>query len=205
MTCAATRHDTLDAYANHGCRCPAARKQASLRSKEYRLRKLRGQSLFVDACGTRRRLQALWAIGWRSSDIAQHTNGTRIGERMTAQAVTKAGQQDVVHVKTAQAVRQVYDQLWRTPGPSEQNRARSARRGWPTPLELDDDHLDDPDYRPRLHRLTPRIAVRQRRELIRETIAHLTAQGVSARQIAEHVGISQRAVVRHRERLRQAS
>lgn len=56
------------------------------------------------------------------------------------------------------AVRGLYEQMWdqgppeRTPGEraaASAARHRAAREGWPPPMALDDDRLDDPSYRPR--------------------------------------------------------
>lgn len=101
-----------------------------------------------------------------------------------------------------------YDGLWRRPsaGPrADLIRLRAEKRGWPTPLELDDDRIDDPTYRPTLYRLTPEISRRQERENQLATIETLSLLGLSSQTIAKHVGLTNRSVVRHRARLRHAS
>jgi hypothetical protein len=67
------------------------------------------------------------------------------------------------HIRTVtpalqQAVVSLYDEMWDQP-PAEHTgaqrraataaRARAARNGWPPPMGLDDDQIDNPRYRPR--------------------------------------------------------
>ena len=56
-------HDTYPAY-QYGCRCPAARDAA----RRYQKRRAAGRydNSRIDGRGTRRRIQALWALGWTS-------------------------------------------------------------------------------------------------------------------------------------------
>lgn len=199
MTCTAVRHDSLDAYKNHGCRCPESRRIWARYCKAYQWRRAHGLSLLTDASGTRRRIQALYAMGWTGAELGQRLNG------ITAEAVNQLSRQQRVHVNSAKAVAEVYEQMWNQRGPSEKTRRHAARRGWPTPLELDDDLIDDPTYEPQLHRLTPTIDRRQRREQILTVVAHLTERGVPAHEIARHVGATARSVQRYRKQLRDAS
>lgn len=96
----------------------------------------------VPAVGTRRRLQALAAIGWTFGELGQELGGwhaTRV------QAVSVA---EHVFVDTAADVRRLYERLWNTPGTSERGRRRAVRAGWFPPMDWDDDRMDDPDYIP---------------------------------------------------------
>lgn len=154
---------------------------------------------YVDAIGARRRVQALMTQGWSVEQLGQqlgHSRGYLSPLLYTQRQITPA-----VH----QAVVDLYEQLWRTPGPSSSTRVRALKRGWATPLELDDERIDDPSYVPQLHRLTPDIDRRQRREQTLVTVATLTARGLSARQIAPHIGKTPRSVQRYRDQLRAAS
>jgi DNA-binding CsgD family transcriptional regulator len=106
-----------------------------------------------DATGARRRLQALIALGHPAASLA-HRLG--IAPRRVSSVVygTTATVTPSVHA----AVCELYDQLWDVP-PFERTlaereaaaaaRALAASRGWPTPMGLDDDRIDDPAYRPR--------------------------------------------------------
>jgi AcrR family transcriptional regulator len=107
------------------------------------------------AVGTRRRLQALIAVGHPLPTLAH-----RLG--IAPRAVTR-----IVHGTTATvspglhaAVCDLYDQLWdvgaskRTPGERKTAaaaRALAASHGWPAPMGLDDSRIDDSAYRPRAH------------------------------------------------------
>jgi AcrR family transcriptional regulator len=108
-----------------------------------------------DATGARRRLQALIALGHPVASLARRLG---IAPRRVSSLVyeTTATVTPCVHA----AVCGLYDQLWDVP-PSERTlaerkaaaaaRALAANWGWPTPMGLDDDQIDDPAYRPRAH------------------------------------------------------
>jgi hypothetical protein len=93
------------------------------------------QPLFVSEVGSQRRLQALLAIGWPITHLAE-----RLGEKpqMTALLIKGRGGQ----VRTARAARiaALYDGLWDMP-PAIPARTR-------TQLAWDDDDIDDPAAEP---------------------------------------------------------
>lgn len=93
-------------------------------------------------CGVTRRLQALVAIGWDTTTIAQH-----LGWPTTLLTRTLNG----THTPppgTRYVVNHLYDQLSMTVGPSEQARHHARTCGWPPPLAWDDEDLDKPDGKP---------------------------------------------------------
>jgi hypothetical protein len=108
-----------------------------------------------DATGTRRRLQALIALGHPSATLARQLEvAPRAAVRIIfgATATVSSG----LHT----AVCDLYDQLWDVtpPGrtPLERKTAAAARTlaaslGWSAPMGLDDARIDDPAYRPRAH------------------------------------------------------
>ena len=106
---------------------------------------------FVDATGTRRRIQALVAVGFTHKAIAPH-----IG--VHAHYVGDLAANRVVTSRHARAVTAAYDRLWNadplahgvTPAAVKRSRNLAAREGWPPPLAWDDDHIDDPACRPEL-------------------------------------------------------
>lgn len=154
---------------------------------------------YVDAVGARRRVQALMTIGWGVEQLGVelgHSGGYLSPLLYSGRQITP---------RLDQAVRDLYERLWNTTGPSSSTRLRSLKRGWATPLELDDERIDDPTYVPVLHRLTPAVDRKQRREQAIATVAQLSARGISAEQIARHAGITSRTVVRIRQQLREAS
>jgi hypothetical protein len=104
----------------------------------------------VDATGTRRRLQALVALGWAPIELAR-----RLG--METETASKLLHRGRVLLRTEQAVRALYEELWNQPprhdtGQHKRNYQRAlamaARYGWPLPLAWDDDEIDDPDAQP---------------------------------------------------------
>jgi len=99
----------------------------------------------VDGTGTRRRLQALAALGWTFSDLAARLGYTRA-------VVHHWTQHETVTVATAAAARRLYDELWNQQAPpgmaTTRNRNLAARKGWPPPMAWDDDLIDNPTATP---------------------------------------------------------
>ena len=108
-----------------------------------------GATARIDGTGTRRRLQALVAIGWSQAEL-----GRRLGITPSNTPALFRGQDSgLVHAATARKARALYNQLWATPPPEtthrqkiNASRARNFARnnGWPPPLAWDDDTIDDP-------------------------------------------------------------
>jgi hypothetical protein len=110
-------------------------------------------SALIDATGTRRRLQALVAVGWSGAELMR-----RIGVLGTD--FPKLLDRDRVLVRTDRAVRALYEELWDTPPPASTRWERATRsralafaaaHGWVPPLAWDDDTIDDPDAAPDHH------------------------------------------------------
>jgi hypothetical protein len=104
----------------------------------------RAPSSRVDPTGTRRRLQALIAIGWPVQLLADHLSRrpNSLHRSMTGRSVT---------ARTAQDVASLYQRLWNARPPratSEQcaaadaARAHAAAQGWQPPLAWDDIDTD---------------------------------------------------------------
>lgn len=109
-----------------------------------------GASVKVDGTGTRRRLQALVALGWSQSKLCQHLG-------VTPNNFAVLIRRDRVQASTARAVRALYDQLWDVAPPepdafhrgaATRARNQAARHGWSRPMAWDDDTIDDPDAKP---------------------------------------------------------
>lgn len=100
-------------------------------------------ALHVNPTGTRRRIQALCALGWSMKQQADV-----LGVRQSDIAHWCAPQRSWVMRETADRVRVLYDKLSMTPGPSELSRKLAESKGWPPPLSWDDDRIDDPRARP---------------------------------------------------------
>ncbi|MFI6496849.1 hypothetical protein [Nonomuraea typhae] len=117
----------------------------------------------VDGAGTRRRIQALMAMGWTSQDVADRCGYSRT-------YVSSLAARARVTASAAQRIRTVYSQLWMTI-PPDTTQARYAKRfarsrGWLSPLAWDDDLIDLPDDELRAE-LRHRAALMDGRELQR--------------------------------------
>lgn len=109
-----------------------------------------GATTCVDGTGTRRRLEALVAIGWSQSKLAG-----RLG--MQPGNFGKTLRSRRVQAGTARAVRALYDELWHTAPPQAEWRDKisvsralhyAQARGWVPPMAWDDERIDDPAARP---------------------------------------------------------
>ena len=186
------------------------------RATEQRLLAVRADRIgaettgLVDGTGTRRRLQALVAIGWPQKTLAE-----RLG--MLPGNLSKVIYGDAVRVATRDAVRALYDELSLTvPGPSRGAtiaRNLAAARDWPAPLAWDDDVLDDPAASPHSddvdEDLVDELAIEHvldghRLQLTGATLhaaVHvLAAAGHQPAAIAERLGVDLRQAQRLRDR-----
>lgn len=141
----------------------------------------------VPATGTRRRLQALHAIGWDQRTIARRLG---MGDSNYRRVLLYPGQQSV-HAETAAAVRDLYRALWATPGPSPAARDRAAARGWVSPLAWDDDTIDDPHAQPQ-----GVTGIRRTRDDWLADVAEMAAQGRSVAEVCARIGSKPDAVER---------
>jgi hypothetical protein len=106
----------------------------------------------VDATGTRRRIQALVALGWSNSKIAKAAG---IAECNIARLLTPG---ERCFSETRRRVAAAYDELWdKTPPPNPGHsdvfsRKRAAANGWAKPMAWDDGHgphgIDNPNATP---------------------------------------------------------
>ena len=134
-----------------GCRCTTCTRAMRLDANLRRLETLQGNPRHVDGTGTRRRLQALSALGWSRNELAHMlgVSGPSINARLR-----KTGP---IHRDTATKVRALYDQLWDVTPPPMTGKAKgvrgriprdAAQRGWVVPLAWDDATIDDPTATP---------------------------------------------------------
>ena len=139
--------------------------------------------VFVPATGTRRRIRALMAIGWRHADMQAHCGSP------TSVIASQKG--CWVTWRTRQRVAAMYDALSMTPGPSDAVRRRAARLGYAPPLAWDDDTIDDPAATPD-HGTVP---------LLRDTVI----DDVAVQQVLdEHRDVTTLAPAERREAIRRA-
>lgn len=143
----------------------------------------------VEATGTRRRVEALMAIGWSSLRIAAHAG-------VTPTVISSIHRAERCELGTALAVRATYDALW-DQVPPQRNRGekagytrarnRATAEGWVSPLAWDDDAIDDPAAVPDLGAPSPRRLPQAERVA---ELEHLLAQGVSRELAARRCGFS---------------
>lgn len=161
------------------------------------------------ATGTHRRITALLAIGWTHALLTEHA-GLR-----TVDVLHGAARR--VDARTYRAIRDTYDRLSMTPGPSQRNRNRAHRHGWAPPLAWDEHAIDNPRARP--YGVTHDTSPRRHKEDVDQvnvqraingqpvtltraeriaTIRTLAARAHTDADIAARVGTSTRAVQRDR-------
>lgn len=108
---------------------------------------------FRDACGSRRRLRALVALGHSPASLAADLGLSTARVRRLL-----GGQTHSISVPVHNKVCDLYRQMWNVLPPERtgreraianaaRNRARAAN--WLPPMALDDDQIDDPAYRTR--------------------------------------------------------
>jgi hypothetical protein len=112
--------------------------------------RVRPSSGMVDATGTHRRIQALVALGWTRTQLA---------ERLGVQATNLDAMlgKPRVRAATEAATSALYSEMWDKLPPEDtplqvkwarRSRDDAAAKGWPPPLAWDDRQLDRPAGRP---------------------------------------------------------
>ncbi|KAF2774671.1 helix-turn-helix domain-containing protein [Streptomyces sp. OM5714] len=144
---------------------------------------------FVDATGSRRRLQALMALGHTLPDIARYVG---VGESSLQQTVD--GRWSRIKSITATKVARVYRQLSIARPPesrfAEQARNDAMANGWYGPMAWDD--IDDPACVPDPNEPVAPMSVHP------SDVAELAAQGLDDAAIGRRLGVSPRTVLRAR-------
>lgn len=99
----------------------------------------------VPILGSRRRLRALCRAGYAQNDILW-----RLGANPGGCGLSKiySGPQPYITARRARAIAALFDELQLIPGPSRRAMLDAKRKGWPHPLEWDEDTIDDPDAQP---------------------------------------------------------
>lgn len=176
-----------------GCRCAACRAaNAAWQARRSRLIAYGQWDGWLDATGTRRRIQALMRNGWSMGLLAGRLGCTRQALR------SKLYRGDRVTRVTAAVVRALYDELWDQAPPEgnrfERRNATMARRyaqerGWPVPLAWSDDEIDDPQAAA-AEDWERRDGIR-RWGVLAEDAAYLLAAGQELGIVAERLGVSQ--------------
>lgn len=148
-----------------------------------------GRVIAIGAC---RRLRALAALGWSSGALAEHT---WLSDKVLWSIM--AGRHATTSYEIWEECRRLFELLSGTPGPSAPARSRAAVKGWPPPLDWDDElDIDDP-------RVTaarsgpPKVTERTRADDRRERAQQLLEAGVSVENTAARLGVTVRQVERY--------
>lgn len=162
----------------------------------------------VPIVGASRRVQALVAHGYPQSHLARelgiypaHTTMAALVGRPNRK-IGATGQN--ITAKRDRAIKELFDRLQMTPGPSDRAREYGLRHHWPLPFEWDEDTIDHPDATPIGARWTRESALAEQREQLaarRERVQELTDRGFTAVQIADRLGVADRTIDRDRHLL----
>jgi lambda repressor-like predicted transcriptional regulator len=148
----------------------------------------------VPSVGTVRRIKALARVGFSMMFIAD-----RFG--VTVQLLSRMLKQDLVSALWAHRIDVLFEELHMIPGggPSEVSRLMAAAKGWPAPLEWNEDEIDDPTAQPNTSVEKTPFPVRY--EEMRDYL------GLSHEMIADRLGITPKSLERqiHRHGLKVAS
>jgi hypothetical protein len=148
------RHGTHAGY-RAGCRCdPCRAGSAAYRRSLYNRHYIEGHVL-IDSTGTRRRIEALVALGytWEAIDaaLAEVTGKSRARGHSNRRHLVFKGGGKITRDNAAEYAA-VYDRLsMRLPEmtcSARRARTRAARLGWLVPLAWDEGRIDDPAYKP---------------------------------------------------------
>ncbi|WP_159622692.1 helix-turn-helix domain-containing protein [Ruania rhizosphaerae] len=156
-----------------------------------------GAEDFVPEIGALRRIQALMRLGHTATTIATATGDAAVNERIVLNLLNKTGRW--ISRTNHERILTAYQALSMRPGASRITRNRAARKGWAGPLAWDDDTIDNPDATPEGVRRPVDDVTGARADRV-EQVRHLTAEGRTDREIAHELGVTDRTVLRIRQR-----
>ncbi|WP_435246387.1 hypothetical protein [Streptomyces sp. NRRL F-5630] len=142
----------------------------------------------VEATGTRRRLQALAALGFPFRRLGDHLP-------LHSSHVRRATVTQHVQLRTARLVAELYERLanedptdWGiTPGSALKQKRYAAKQGWHPPIAWDDDTIDDPNATPWTGE-EPQLNRNELAAIRRQEIEHLAGFGFAPEEIAARLG-----------------
>lgn len=136
------------AYKN-GCRCPEGRKANNHAAIRWRMKSqyTTGTTInpqLTDATPSRRRIQALNAIGYTGKNILEALGKTARGRQGPGMILRPTATK--IRIDTAQKIAELYDKLEHTEGPSTLTRQRAKKLGYQPPWawkNIDDGLLEE--------------------------------------------------------------
>lgn len=137
----------------------------------------------VPSVGTRRRLQALVAIGYSRSELCR-----RLGVQVSNGHRLFLDSHLVVNASTARAVAGLFDELQMKPGSCTRAVNDARRKGWPPPMAWDEDRIDDPAA-------TPDCQPAEKLSIV-DRYSELRDLGFSEREILRRLGMRAGALSR---------
>lgn len=140
-----------------------------------------GGHIFVDALGSRRRIQALQARGHSQYDIAAAAGTTQY------RIYKVCSGQPTVRLRTAHGLVEAYRTLADREGTSTRGRNLAVASGWLGPEYWDENDLDDPEFIPAAD---DRLNVLQLGAHRRQEIEHLASFNVPEHEIADRLGMA---------------
>jgi len=141
--CTAIRHGTNTAHIHYRCKCESARRARATYESLRILDQMHGRPRLVPSIGVRRRIQALYAIGWSAEAIGAEAGRTK---RWVQERVGRA--HPYCHRSSVELVDAVYRRLSTRRGPSNLTAGQARRRGYAPPIAWDYCDIDDPKSRP---------------------------------------------------------
>jgi lambda repressor-like predicted transcriptional regulator len=151
--------------------------------------------VYLDATGTRRRLQALSWLGYTWPAISGETG---LSEAVLVRIADC--ERDTVHRKTADAVATAYRKLLAQPTPDgtdvKNTRRRARRRGWHGPAAWD--RIDDPWCQPEEEPVRT-LPGAQAVDIDLDRVRALAERGMSDAEIGQELRVSGRTILRRRK------
>jgi transcriptional regulator len=159
---------------------------------------------WVSAAGTRRRIQALGAMGW-----SQHWIADQLGVTVQAVGSYRTPKRARVFISTARTIRDLYEGRSMTTGPCVRAARWAKSRGWAPPLAWD--NIDDPTEQPNLGATVDlemddvailrathgdRVHLTKPERVV--AVTRLKALGLTDDQVADRLAVTSRTVLRDR-------